>query len=435
MLVIYLFIIFLLLTVFVYFLFDKDIIAPPVIFCGMYMLSVGFSITEWQQWQMYDYSLEAFQIYVWGAIIFITIGFLIKKLSLLKFTNIDNDKPINKIGLLYINTNNWFLIVIYIMDIIIIILLLKNIKELTGGGNFSQMLETFRIETSYSTQYTLPGYMDQLSKIITSSAYVCGFILINNFLKIKKINLKLLIPVILYIIYCICNSNRLQILELFGAMTIYFCLLYEIIYKNKYQSTRLIFKIILILILILILFYSIRLLIGRSDSEKTGFSEYLATYIGGPVKLFDLYIKNPVKSQFWGRETFYSLLKNLRALGLINISPYIVHKEFRYINGINLGNVYSAYRPWLADFGLKGMIVLQILFSVFFNSYYFLIKKIKYNFHPLMTILYGYIATPVFLHPIDDEFYKLDFAIGFIIYLIVFYIIYKILTTRFIIKV
>ena len=68
MLVLLLFFIFILLTIISYYILGKDIIAPPVIFCAMYTLSIGMALTQWKEWNLSDYSIAAFNTYVWEAI-------------------------------------------------------------------------------------------------------------------------------------------------------------------------------------------------------------------------------------------------------------------------------------------------------------------------------------------------------------------------------
>ena len=71
---------FILLDIGVFFLFNKDVIAPPFIFCAMYTVSIAFALTEYKNWQLSDYSIKSFWIYLGGAIIFCFIGYLISKL-------------------------------------------------------------------------------------------------------------------------------------------------------------------------------------------------------------------------------------------------------------------------------------------------------------------------------------------------------------------
>lgn len=427
--IILLFILFLILTVISYMTFRGDMMAPPFIFCAMYTVSIGLALTEYSNWSLNEYSSLAFMVYFGGALVFVLIGFFVSRLVNV-FYGSDDLLPSDSLKI--INYNKIMLIIIIIVDLIALYLLIRDVKSITGGGSLSQMMDTYRAMTGYSTDAQLPGYDQQLTKVVTVSAYTCGYILINNSLKdgFNKSLLLLIIPIIIYCVYSIYLSNRLNWLQLIAGLVVYYCLIRAIKYGTENGSFKLLIQIIIVFIAVLIIFYLIRLMVGRRSSSNTGIINYLAMYVGGPVKLFDLFVNNPIKSEFWGKETFYGLIRNLRSLGLVNIPNYISHKEFRSVNGIGLGNIYSAYRPWIADFGFSGMLLLQVIFSLFFNSIYFVMKKHNYYRNTFGLILYGYIIIPVFMHPIDDQFYRMFFNVGFLIYLVVFYIVYVILTKK-----
>lgn len=423
--IILLFVTFVLLDIGVFFLFNKDVIAPPFIFCAMYTVSIAFALTEYNNWQLSDYSIKSFWIYLGGAIVFCFIGYLISKLCDFLYVNNDVSCKLKRI-----KVNKYLFYFFVLIDLIALMLLIKDVKSIGGSGNLSQTLETFRQLSGYSVDNQLPGYDNQLLKIVTVTAYISSFICINNKMAgyKKKDYMFLCIPGIIYIFYSMFLSNRLNLLELASALVVYYCLLRQIKMQKKGVSFKLLVRIVLIFIIVLLMFSLFRIYFGRTDDANT--QHYLAVYIGGPVKLFDLFIKDPVHSEFWGKETFYGLLKNLRGFGFSSIPDYIAHKEFRFVNGIGIGNVYSAYRPYIADFGIKGLIVLQVIFSIFFNGIYFIMQKKDFYRKPLIAILYGYMIIPVFMHPIDDEFYRMFFNIGFIVYIIIFILIYCVLTKK-----
>ena len=54
---------------------------------------------------------------------------------------------------------------------------------------------------------------------------------------------------------------------------------------------------------------------------------------------------------------------------------YSTQKEFRNIRGINIGNVYTAFRSYIHDFGLGGMVILTALESLIMSMLYYSNKK------------------------------------------------------------
>lgn len=424
-----LFIIFFSLSIITYFLFKRNIMAPPFIFCTMYLISVGLALLEWEPWQLNDYSTTAFNIYVYGAIVFILIGFVISKIEKITIVRSNCDR---EISLEAKNVNNNFLIFFIILDIFAIVLLYHDVRRIGGGaGNISQILESYRNVQWTSTTAQLPSYDQQLSKVMTSVAFVCSFIFINNKMAGQKKNEKLLIiPIILYLISTLLQSNRFNILTWASTCFVYYCMIRAIKYKNNKLSFRLLIRVLLIFTLLLVFFYLVRLFVGRSGSSDTSLSYYISMYGGGPVKLFDLFVRNPIYNT-WGASTFRGISRGLRVLGILP-GDYTsqIYQEFRTVNGMDLGNVYSAYRQWIADFGFKDMWYAMIVFSVFFNWIYFHLIKTNYYKKTFSLILYGYITFPLFMHPIDDVFFPNFLSFSFLTFVLIFYVVYILLTKK-----
>lgn len=426
--VVILFIIFFLLTIITYFLFNRDIMAPPFIFCTMYLISIGLALLEWKPWQLNDYSNTAFNIYLYGAIIFILIGFVISRIEKITFkkNNYKNEsldiKNINKDFL-------WFFILV---DLIALILLYHDVKRIGGGvGGISQILESYRNVQLTSTAAPLPWYDQQLSKVMTSVAFVCSFIFINNSMAGSKKGKELLvIPIILYLISTLLQSNRFNILTWASTCFVYYCILRVIEYKNNKLSFRFLVRSLFVFILLLVFFYLIRLVVGRNGSSNTGLTYYISMYGGGPVKLFDLFVRYPIYNS-WGASTFRGISRGLRVIGILP-NDYVpqVYQEFRTVNGMDLGNVYSAYRQWIADFGFRDMWYAMLVFSIFFNWVYFHLKKSNYYQKPFSLILYGYITFPLFMHPIDDVFFQNFLSFSFLTFVLIFYVVYILLTRK-----
>ena len=82
--------------------------------------------------------------------------------------------------------------------------------------------------------------------------------------------------------------------------------------SSKGKGFKTLIRLTEIFVVLLIVFYGVRLMIGRSSSKGDNFIEYISMYAGGPVKLFDMFIKDPVQNTgIWGKETFPSLLVSI----------------------------------------------------------------------------------------------------------------------------
>ncbi|MCZ3703539.1 oligosaccharide repeat unit polymerase [Lactobacillus mulieris] len=399
-------------------------------FCAMYIISLGFAAINYNSWGLNDYSSLTFSIVFGGAIIFILIEFICKFVIYhFRFRRVINKikhKRVNKIVL-----NKYVTIFIIVLNLFTIILWYKALKNSgLGFSSFSDMMQNYRATTSYSldSQDIIPGYLQQLAKLLTVCGYFYSFALFFNLANktIKKADYYLCIPnIVIYIIYSILDSNRLNLLGLVGAFVIYYFAIKNVSQQHS-NSVKSLFKLIVSFVIVLFVFYGIRLIVGRTGSEDTDFISYISMYVGAPVKLLDMFIKQPVSDfTVWGKETFVSINSLLRKMGF-DIPKYLMHKEFRIYNGISLGNVYSAYRSWYSDFGLIGVFSLQSIFSIFYTCYYYILKKKGILNHQFAFLLYGYFSLALFLHPIEDWFYSMFVSVGTLTFIIIFAIIYKI---------
>lgn len=396
--------------------------APPFLFCSMYFFSITCAFLNKKSWGI-DLSQQTFYIYIVGAVIFILVG-IICKLILVD----SREQNVNNIEIRRMDINVAITLLIIVINLFGLYLWIKNVQLIAGPStSFSNMMESYRGKTSYSFEETMPGYVQQLSKVILVSAYIYIFVLVNNYVckNLKKIDILYAIPVLIYVVLSIFDSNRLNLLQIISTAVVYFGMLWTLKNGSQKGSVKFIFRLLITFMVVLVAFYGIRILVGRTISKNVDFLDYITMYAGGPVKLLDMFIRDPIHHpDLWGKETFISMYNSLRKFDP-SIPKYLVHKEFRTYNNIDLGNVYSAYREWYADFGMTGVVVLQSIFALFFNTYYYALKSINFYNRKFLVIIYGYMASVIFLHPIDDKFFTTVVSVGFIITLVVFYIMYN----------
>ena len=82
-------------------------------------------------------------------------------------------------------------------------------------------------------------------------------------------------------------------------------------------------------------------------------------------------------------------------LQLIDVPLYSVHLEFR--PGVYQGNVYTAYRSYIHDFGWVGLLLLPVLFSVCANwLYYAAVRTAKKKVFSIGLIIYATLVYQIF---------------------------------------
>ena len=158
--------------------------------------------------------------------------------------------------------------------------------------------------------------------------------------------------------------------------------------------------------------------------------EYITFYVGGSIECLNQYVKEPVETKIAGEETFHNLLTNLNDMHITNLDlNSSIHLEFRYYGKTMIGNIYTAYRRWIHDFGYIGALILNGFMAVFFNVFY---NKIKYGNYKkektiLMIIIYSYMSYSIYYHPLDSIFYNEFISRAFILFMFILLITYIII--------
>lgn len=428
---------FILMAIVMYFLSNKEILSPGMIFCLVYIASIISAILNIKKWNI-NIHTNTFMVFFIGTLIFCSISILFnlvyKKRSKEKITTQHLER---------MNSSNFFsknLIIdnyktafIIIFDIIVLCVMVAYIHKFAtkygSFSSFSEMLNIYRKFSSYQgTDEAFPFIMRQLIKVLQFSGFIFIYIFIRNIISSPctfKKNLVYLIPVFFTILQSLMVSERLKVLQLTATAVFLFYFLW-----NQKQSWKPKFNIKFLLILIsvfvvlLLGFYGIRLFIGRTSQENL--ITYITRYMGGSIQLFDLFMQDPPESSnIWGKETFYYLNENLHQLGLLK-ENYIIHLEFRSSNGVVLGNIYTAYRRWIYDFGISGAIILQSILAIIYNwGYQYLkLKSTKSIASEFLLLLYSYLIFTLFMHSIDSNFYRIVVCMGFILSTIEMFIIY-----------
>lgn len=175
----------------------------------------------------------------------------------------------------------------------------------------------------------------------------------------------------------------------------------------------------------LISFIILAIVLGKRNSfAELNVKEYLTKYISVGIRNFDLFLKNPVRSDFFGQETFpgfHRILYNYLNIGNLYATPL----EGIQFNGFSMGNIYTAFRRYYADFGLFGMLFISYLLGYFFSLAYEKIKKKSYKDQTgFGLLLFAYLSKEIFYWPIENQLLISELSVGGIFKIIILYILY-----------
>ena len=417
-----------------------DFMHPCAIVLEVYLLSICLLITEIKKWDAYIDG-KTFVLILMGLSIYIIVFLVTSKLSGVGFKQF-------KRRVLYSSTENPVDIIevvnvlVCLFSVGVILLTFQDVRNIASSigvfSTFGQMAGIFRdasvsgtLETGFS-RWTRYGSM-----ILCALSYVYVYITIQVVvLKIKKKKawyFTHVMPIIMYMIYAIMTGSRNPILQiLIAAITIFFLLHNKYYSKSRRFELKSAIKIFVIGCVILFLFSSMRGIVGRTSDLDAW--DYIAKYVGAPIKLLDMYITydGGNTSMIWGQETFVNVWKFIgHRIGNSYLADLVMNKEWRSINGFSLGNVYTAFREYYADFGTIGVIVLTAIHSFVFNNAYIRICREKHKINAervdFSILLYAYLAQSLFYFSIDDRFYQAFLSYSTIQTILIMFVLIKIM--------
>jgi oligosaccharide repeat unit polymerase len=418
MLLIVLFLCIVAMCVYVYTREHKDIFAPSLLFLISYVVSIGSAVLNIERWGI-ELHPVTFAVLLIGAIEFVGISLWIDR-CYKKKTNLSADGKIQFAGVEpadEIKISAWKQVLTYLGCVVYCVLFYRQVQEIavSAGGyqSFSEMLRLFKESTSVTLTASVPGWLAQMERIVMICAFIYLYFFLHNVIYcgnnplVKRIfrNCALLIPFLTYMINGILNSDRLIILQtLVGAIVMIF-----ILWVHRTGKNNISWKTLLILAgtvcVGLLLFYWSAEKIGRITDK--GIFEYITYYCGCGIECLNQFFEAPPEpSAIIGKETFYNLNLKLYNMGILELEEfYPIHLEFRYYGDVMLGNVYTAYRRWIYDFGFVGAAVLQGIMAAFMSVFYNHVKYGKSKNNGFWLIVYSYLAYTVVFHAYDGYLY------------------------------
>lgn len=314
---------------------------------------------------------------------------------------------------------------------------LRFIRRVGGTGSFSQIMSAFRNASAYSTDVDsqVPTWMRQMMHLLRAIFYIHSFDLFRNYEKLsfRKKFLHIGIMGLTLVVSLLSSGRSSAIGSIIGGIVLVHFVRIQKLGKYKTHSLRFILKMFTTMLVTAVLFYAAKELVGRVS--KDSFLDYIAHYFGTSIINLDLFLKDPPSgSAIWGKETFYSAINILRRFGLLDVPHYLIHREFRVLHGVSLGNVYTMFRGLLYDFGTLGALAFLVLQCVLVSIIYEVTKRKKSSVWMLCFANMYYVFP---LASFNDSFYASVVSVGFCVQcvmLIIFYELFCRKRIRFVIK-
>lgn len=371
-----------------------DILSPSSLLSISFIISVLVVVINGSKWG-YDYSGASMFVVISTIIVFFMGELFSKSLKIESNLSINIDYKILKI--------KYPVLIILIMLIILFLDYYEVVKSNSFSiQNIGSALSSMRSELGDGETKGLIGRLVPINKAI---AYIAIYIIMHNFILIKKYPSFIeVLPILIFICNGFLTTGRTTFLRLIIYIVILASILVNIKYNYSFSAKKQIIKIALIsfLAFFVIFIFSGRLL-GKG-LYNTPF-EYFSYYTGSSIYLFNNYVNEnglTSNSEFFGYNTLYTLHNFLRKLGFSDIPSNSLPLEMQYIPHF-YSNLYTANRRYLQDFGFFGMTIIQFLMGFFYGRFYYLVKKYrKTNFS---LVLYSAICYPLIEFAIEERFF------------------------------
>ena len=396
-----------------------DLSEPAFLFVAPFLLSTFFVILNYQRWHVEKFSFTTVKIILLGALIWI-LGAILGK-GLFYFI------PKKRINISSANCKICIDDISYIISILIILVsaffylfgLVRN-----SGIAFSNLKSFMTVIRPMlkDNKISIGMISTQLFSICRALAYVFTFAFIWNFVKFKIKEFRYLLPVICYLIMSLLTSGRIYLIYyIIYAFTLFFLLAKTSNYYSLKDIVKVFIKIIFIIGIALVLFAALANIVGR-NTQHSIFGQ-ISVYVGGPLVSFDKFLSNPTstKSAHFGQETLIGVYQVLGKLGLTDVE---LNRHLEYVQfGENWGNVYTAFRRYIHDFGFTSAYCLTGLISFVFTFAHEIVAKKRTV--RIIYIIYAMLAYPIPMMVIDDVLLSSMLSINTIYDLIYVIIIYK----------
>lgn len=394
-----------------YYLNDKDITSPPVVFTGAFLFATCICLINAEKW-MFDMHFDTFILLLIGIASFLLFYFFVYRGNIRWENNFEikenkKEKYILKKGF-------------FIFLLILLYCIASNYMYISSipGDDFGTKLYTYRAASllgEFEDFYPRSFINENLNVACLGIMYVVIYFSIRRYITENKWSFFFVVSCILFIINVPLYSGARG---LFIFYIIYAFIIFYIFWQSKNEwkgriDIKNLFKFILIVFIILVIFVMALELIGRTR-EGSGMDVFdsVSVYAGAQLKLLDMFMhdggytivveKNT--DDVFGSYVFWSLYKWLS----VKLSePDLLRSsiaEFRYVNGIFLGNVYTMFWQYYLEAGYWGVCFFSGCMGVFFGFLYKKIRKYRTGFN-MYVVMYAFLFKALVLCFFMDYFY------------------------------
>lgn len=393
------------LVIIAFMLNDRELMAPPVLACCAYFVSLIIATMNVDLWQL-DLAPITVIVISTSLIAYVLSGFVSRRIVMKGMGEKRREYALHTLV-----PNTKITIAVCLFGLLVCVAYYLEVARIVGSdyaGNFNDVLHEFRKITSFKTGAGQVSPIVQIGRhIVMASSFLYLFVFINEAIIGGKVELKslhLLIPVALTGVIAYLNATRTAMVYLvFAAVFDYIFLWHRREGGEAKLGLKFYFKFLLIMIVSLLIFMGLGYFVGRTMT--LGIPRLISIYLAAPVaNLNNFLIQGEAANVYWGQETFSGIInfvgERLNWPGV----PYSVQIEFGSANGQSLGNLYSALRYYYNDFGIIGPVVMCAIQSFLLTGLYY-VCSLSEDTYPILVLLTSYVTIAAPYLPLADVFF------------------------------
>ncbi len=399
---------------------NKDIFSPSVIFNAVFLFAVIDAITMINVWKT-EIHVNTLLVISVGVFLF-QIGALLANKT--RRIRLGNQKVHRRRDYKSVNSSVAFaFIVIDVLILLYITPVILNVVRSYGitGSPLYLIGKYSTLSKEKNADLGIGKIASNLHQFCEMQSYVWAYLLLHEFVFIKKIRIDLLV---LYIIttlsFFLYGSRGTGVFSLVALIP-----LFVIMYREKRERKKLPGKYyfwgIALVAVLMFSFQGMGELISRRFASSVTPWEYISIYFGAPIQNLDLYLQQRwVRPKIWGYNTFNVQISYLgRKFNIPNLA-ITTDIPFNYRNGHILGNTYTMFYAFIYDFRYTGIVITFILGYVM-QKMYIVASRESREFIPIARLVYAYffpgVAFAFFSNKIIESV-TITFVKGLIIWII-----------------
>lgn len=437
----------LVLLIIAYLFFKKDLAAPAVLFIAGFVYCASWACAYAEDWGLANMRSDTFFVILGGCLSFlltsVSVHAVFKRIRPEEKRDVNSKKSS---ALPAFNIPTWFKVVACMFMAAALVASLKSVIDITNGSwsNIPVAINSYDRLTKFDSEIVkVPLYVTLARMVATALAYWFLYVFISglfkNGKKWRRIDWLSLLVVFIDVLILLSNGGRNGVVNMLIAAIVFLIVLY---YKkhaiNYLLKPRWWLLAIILFVGFLFAFPKINILLGRNVAKDTNY--YLAIYSGAEIKNLDIFLEQREDGSFinsGNNQTFVSINNTIIKL-LHRGAPYKLDLPFRKTTTkdgrvLSLGNVYTTFYQFIYDFGFLGVAWCSALAALISQFFYEKARRVKNGMTPSIYILIsGYISSSLLLSFFSNKFYEQNFNKGFIANILVWSLLYVLISKVFI---